>query len=365
MAVDRTGTVLLEFDPSLNKVGKKKQIRHGLSAVVQIGDTLWVTNDETISLERLSRSEGHVDGTLRYGEHRRFELGDFLELPAPPAEEEDAEEADVEGLDFHDGHLWLVGSHSWKRAKAKEDKSAEKNRKRLEEVTADGNRFLLARIPADPETLDLTGAGARLRGDHVGDEITAALAEDEHLGAFLPIPGKDNGFDIEGLAVSGSRVLVGLRGPVLRGWAVILELEPELDGSDLTLKAIGPKDRRYRKHFLQLGGLGVRDLCVQGSDLLIMAGPTMDLDGPVTIVRWPGGAEPDEESVLFESSLCPVAELPVGRGADRGRDHPEGMTLFAPDGGDARAVLVVYDSAAEGRLVDESAVRADVFELPG
>jgi hypothetical protein len=41
---------------------------------------------------------------------------------------------------------------------------------------------------------------------------------------FLPLPGKDNGFDVEGLAVFGARLFVGLWGPVLCGWAVILEL---------------------------------------------------------------------------------------------------------------------------------------------
>ena len=31
------------------------------------------------------------------------------------------------------------------------------------------------------------------------------------------IPSNDNGFDVEGLAVSGNRVFLGLRGPVLAG----------------------------------------------------------------------------------------------------------------------------------------------------
>ena len=58
-----------------------------------------------------------------------------------------------------------------------------------------------------------------------GNDLTEALRGDEHLGSFLAIPGKDNGFDIEGLAVAGERLFIGLRGPVLRGWAVILEVE--------------------------------------------------------------------------------------------------------------------------------------------
>jgi hypothetical protein len=41
------------------------------------------------------------------------------------------------------------------------------------------------------------------------------------------------------------------------------------------------------------------------------------------------------------------------------------MTLFSPDGGTARSLLVVYDSASESRQLGESTAVADVFLLPG
>jgi hypothetical protein len=126
------------------------------------------------------------------------------------------------------------------------------------------------------------------------------------------------------------------------------------------VKAIGPNDRLYRKHFLHLGGLGIRDLCMQASDLLILAGPTMDLDGPVTIFRWPGGVEPEGDSVVPASELERVLDVPYGQGLD----HAEGMALFSPDGGKARSLLVVYDSASESRQLGENTVAADVFLLP-
>jgi hypothetical protein len=46
-----------------------------------------------------------------------------------------------------------------------------------------------------------------------------ALADDPHLGFFVGamIPGKENGFDVEGLAFYQNRIFLGLRGPVLRG----------------------------------------------------------------------------------------------------------------------------------------------------
>jgi Protein of unknown function (DUF3616) len=374
--MNTTSIVLLEFNPKRDDLGKDKELRDGLSVAVQIGDTLWVTNDETVSLERLSLIEGGSTGNYRYGRnHKQFSLNDYLRLPVPPPPDPaDLEEADVEGLVYENGYLWLVGSHSLKRKKPKPQSGAEKAQKQLAQVSSDGNRYLLARIPVverigtyslvkeDTQNGEKRTA-AQLRGDDQGNDLTEALRGDEHLGPFLTIPGKDNGFDIEGLAVAGGRLFIGLRGPVLRGWAVILEVALEEDNnqpSTLKLKAIGPQDRLYRKHFLYLGGLGIRDLCAQGSDLLILAGPTMDLDGPVTIFRWPGGAEPGGESVVPASELERVLDVPYGQGVD----HAEGMTLFSPDGGKARSLLVVYDSASESRQLGESTVAADVFLLP-
>jgi hypothetical protein len=373
--MNRASVVLLEFESELNALGKDKSLRDGLSVALQIGETLWVTNDETISLERLSLVTKGNTGSYRYGRHhKQFSLNDYLQLPIPPRNRADLEEVDVEGLDCRDGYLWLVGSHSLKRKRPKLKDGAKKAQEQLAEVSSDGNRYLLARIPLVERdgTYTLTKqatrngkewSAAQLHGNHKGNDLTKALKEDKHLGAFIGIPGKDNGFDIEGLAVAGDRLFLGLRGPVLRSWAVILEIELKEDTKQpslLRLKSIGPNDRLYRKHFLHLGGLGIRDLCVHGSDLLILAGPTMDLDGPVTIFRWPKGTDPKGESVVPASELERVLDVPYGQGVD----HAEGMTLFSPDGGTARSLLVVYDAASKIRQSGKSMVAADVFLMP-
>jgi hypothetical protein len=149
----------------------------------------------------------------------------------------------------------------------------------------------------------------------------------------------------------------------------VLELaleEADDDPSLLKLKKIGEDKSLYLKHFLPLEGLGVRDLCRQGDDLLILAGPTMDLDGPVTVFRWAGAARAADGGLVERDALSVVGSVPFGTGPDRGRDHAEGMTLFSPDGGDPRALLIAYDSAAEGRLGPMAGcVRADIFALPG
>jgi hypothetical protein len=46
---------------------------------------------------------------------------------------------------------------------------------------------------------------------------------------------------------------------------------------------------------------------------------------------------------VFNKDLRVVLDVPFGMG----NDHAEGMTLFALNGGDAHALLVVYDFASK------------------
>ncbi len=365
-------TILLEFAPDLNALHGGKRLTDGLSAAVQIGDALWLANDESLSLEKLSRLPDSVE-CVRFGCHQQVPLSDFLQLPLPPDPDapdgQKIQEADVEGLAYHDGYLWLVGSHSLKRKKPDPQATAEKNSNRLTKVTGDGNRYLLARIPWQAATQALARtddherrSAARLSGTAHGNELTQALADDEHIGPFLAIPGKDNGFDIEGLAVTDDRAFIGLRGPVLRGWAIILELALEqTEAFTLSLKPIGSSGRRYRKHFLDLRGLGLRDLCVWGSDLLILAGPPLAQAGPFSVFRWRGGAESGGgDASTFNDDLPVVFDLPVSE-----REQPEGITLFSSGAGSDPQLLAVYDSTSPSRRASANAVKADLFALTG
>ena len=100
-----------------------------------------------------------------------------------------------------------------------------------------------------------------------------------------------------------------------------------------------------------------RDLVAQGDDLLVLAGPTMDLDGPVTVFRWHGAMSVEAPTVVRGDALTPEEDLPFGHGTD----HAEGIGLLgAPEDG---RLLVVYDSPAPERLGDDG-VLADVVQLP-
>ena len=356
-------TRTLRFDPSLSEKQVAK-VRDNLSAIVLSESHLWLGGDEGTSVHRMT-----LEPSGEFASHTTFELKDILSLPGA-----DGEEIDIEGLDVNEGYLWLIGSHSSKRKKAEDTKTADENMQRLGRLELQGNRFTLGRVPLDPSATPVRSHGAlaaaRLDGDASGNALTAALSADAHVAPFVArprpdgslegIPSKDNGLDVEGLAVSGRRVFCGLRGPVLRGWAIILELE--LTGGDgqapLSLKPLGQSGEPYLKHFLNLRGLGIRDLVIDGTDLLVLAGPSMDLDGPVNIYRWKGALDVRAHSLTWTKDLSLLVTVPFGVG----KDHAEGLSLASRT---PMTLMVCYDSPGAPHLDkdDPHVVKADLFTV--
>ena len=360
-----------------------------LSAVVKVGGDLWVGGDEGTKLVGLRQSRAG-------GAYRKFGEIDLVaefDLPGKPAKPGgDMPEVDIEGLDWDEagGYLWVIGSHSMKRNAASfvskkgfriED---EENLKRLGKVTADGNRYLLGRLPMRTDARGKSGMvphqkqskahfRARLDCTQRSSDLLKALRGDPLLEPFLskkrPLPGKDNGLDFEGLAWDGKggRLIVGLRGPVLRGMAILLEIQVEED-----FRGVGKVGRlelthdehsasSYRRHFLDLDGLGVRDLCFRGDDLLVLAGPTMPIDWPVTIYSWKGARHQMDGGERFgwqeDGSVQRLIreELPE---TERKRDRPEAITLWKDN-----KILVVCDAPSSARLVPPATVRIEEFQL--
>jgi hypothetical protein len=353
-----SNAVRLEFGPG-------SLIQTNLSAAAFTGDWLWVAGDESCGLDRLRRLDPVGRETLRFGEVRDFPLADVLDLPGTAQEE-----ADLEGMAVADRFLWVVGSHGLKRKNAKPDRTHADNAKRLATVALDGNRRLLACLPIEPDAQGepclvrqaQDGRRAlRLNGDSHTNLLTRALADDPHLGPYMTIPGKDNGFDIEGLAVDGRRLLLGLRGPVLRGWSALLEVAVEARADDLQLVPLDDSGTLIRKHFLQLDGLGVRDLHFSGNDLYILAGPTMVLDGDIRVFKWPG-ARPllaaHGDPVRFESALTESVLLPHGRGTNRAEAICELPPALA---GCRPSWLVLYDAPGADRKDGEHTVFGDLL----
>lgn len=357
---------------------KIEDIVKNLSGVVSShnGKYLWMGTDEFQTIERFTRLENNSG---IFGEHKWFKFQDFID-----GFDEGNGEVDIEGLDYDNGYLWVIGSHSGKRKKVQiEAHKFSVEGKELKQVEREENRYLLARIPVN-EAGDLeisSSQRAWLKRDGRSNSLIEALATDEYLDLaqiiesddrdnlpgkefYFYLPSKENGFDIEGLAVRGNKIVIGLRGPVLRGIAILLEIEVEEGSShELNLKTIGNDSRKYKRHFLDLNGLGIRELCWKknGKSLLILAEPTMALGGRHSLFRL------DDPFTLADNSLSSqnngqlkyLGDIPHGELQDRA----EGLTLY--EGG--KSILVVYDSPAKKRLIFNNdvtiGVRADVFSL--
>ena len=345
-----TRDVVLQFDRALDRLPSGKRLSEGVSAAAVVGDVLWVAHDETVAIESLQR----VPGTRHYAGHRRFALRDYVTLPAG-----DDDEADLEGLAYDGQCLWVVGSHAARRDGA-DGRSSREAIASLARLRRSGNRFLIARIPvvggATLARRTPTARAARLPGGRRHDALTRVLRDDPHLAPFLDIPSKDNGFDIEGVAAApgGRRLLIGLRGPVIDGWACILDL-------DVALRAGRPRELAlsgYRKHFLDLEGGGIRDLCLAGRDLLILTGPAMRGKGASAVKRWRNALGARTGSLVRRERLPTLLELPYGRT----KDHAEGIALVARLG-DRATLLVLYDAAGRKRRVAPAALSATLHAV--
>lgn len=323
--------------------------------------SLWVASDELQTLERLSPVAPYV-----YGGHQRFRLSDYVSLVDPDGE------VDIEGMDYGEHYLWVTGSHSAKRRQTR-GKNVAKDLARIASVRPEPNRLLLARVPvvggtlfascSHPERPGELLRAAALRQDETGNALTAALHEDEHLGPFLGVAlaDKENGFNIEGLAVRGSRVILGLRGPVLDGWAMLLQLElAEEEPGVLALQQPKGWSRPYRKHFLDLDGLGIRELQLLGDDLLILAGPTMRVEGAMKLfcLRDALACSDDSLTTQEDKALEQRFVLPFTLGAD----HAEGMVCL-PCLNQENALMILYDSPRSTRMVGPGALFADIFRI--
>lgn len=344
---------LLKFEEGFSNM---EDLRTEISSSLATDNNLWLSYDEDAGIERLTRTENG------YGYHKHYDLFDFFDLPSSNGE------ADMEALAYQEPYLWFCGSMSLKRNSPSSDESLDKQLKQLSEIAIDENRFSLGCIPCinkngNYELLkeaDYKGRKIRplmLRGGTKSTELHNALMTDEHLEKFMRIPCKDNGFDIEGLAVFEDRIFIGLRGPVLNGYAVILEIGcKEFDG-ELLLSKKPDEEKLYRKHFLDLNGMGIRELNItKTGDLFLLAGPTMDLDGTISIYKIKGGLPDEKGSVIHD----PERLFDVARGAEleHGADKAEGMA-FLPDG----KLLITYDTPVKERLEGNTGVWMDCYDL--
>ncbi|WP_195930472.1 DUF3616 domain-containing protein [Hyphomicrobium album] len=251
-------------------------------------------------------------------------------------EPDGCKEADFEALAQDDDTLFVIGSHSQNRKKQNKNETRAENFRRL---SADG-------IDEDCKSRDKLRKFRLTDGEKVETLQKTSLRDlvDHHpvLKRFATLPNKENGIDIEGLAVFDGALFVGFRGPVLReNYVPVLRLPTDLD-------RIEPDGESDGALFVNLGGRGIRDLApgpLEEKALYILAGPNGDEKQNFAIYRWDGrdqlggnGHEPDIRQPLCEIDLTDEDK--------RTKHKPEGLAYLDRTPSALRFVLV-HDGEVE------------------
>jgi hypothetical protein len=318
---------------------REPKLLHNLSAVAVAGRFLWTASDEGRTLECL---EPDGDG---YRLRRQYRLDSlFPDLPGKKSDDE----ADVEALAVDGDSLWICGSHCWVRKKTESPSLLS------DEIVERPSRHLLGRVKlvddggriADfGEVLSFTGRGS----------LREALAKNKFLGPFLELPSKENGLDIEGMTVGADgKLLFGLRGPLFDSFAAVVaaEIEARKRGR------LQIKKRSIVLHFLDLGGLGVRDLTRSGDEMFVLAGPVTSAPAPFRIYRW----KPQDPTYVQRPVLLHEWAYSWGTSTPaEDPENPEGLSVL--DRG-RPGLLVLFDRPRLSRI-EGTRYFADWGPIPG
>jgi hypothetical protein len=296
---------------------------NNLSAITVVGDCLWTASDEGRTIECLAP---HRDG---YRVHGQMKLDDaFAGIPGAARQDE----VDIESLDFALDRLWICGSHCLVRRRSKSTTPGKVDSR----FRSRKSRRLLGCVsttatldPKDPPGQALPFSG--------GGSLRDALSRNPYIAPFVGLPSKDNGLDIEGMALVGRKILLGLRGPTVDSIALVVE----------TSVRTRPRLRLDRSvtHFLDLEGLGIRDLARWRGEIVVLAGPVTSAPGPFRLYRW----KPRRQRRTQTPEQ--VYEWPLGD------EHPEGVCRLDRDG--RIGLLVLYDNPDHSRRIRGTRYRAD------
>jgi len=225
-----------------------------ISGIVKTDDFMALASDEGNQIEIFKQ-----DSKGLWQTHHLVTLSD------------NTDEIDLEALAWQKPYLYALGSHSAKRKTVKSSLSQKENVKRLEKTYLEPARQQLFRIELNNKNKAV---------DIQSLSLSNELANHSILKSFVGIPSKENGIDIEGLAVdSKGRLLLGFRGPVLRGNIVPI-LRLKLAKESFAIK-------KSKTLFLTLSGVGVRGLAETADEILVLSGANGDQTIPYQIpVEW-------------------------------------------------------------------------------
>ena len=241
-----------------------------ISGIAKVGEHLVIGSDEGHVVQVLERVNDAKYKLKRKYAVPRYQLTKKTKKSKP--------EIDIEGITAVDETFYVIGSHSRVRSRVQPDnadgRSYSHNRERLIENKAEKSRRFLYRFKLDSE-------GQLVDNFDVKDDLYDFLKAAPLFTVFTKVPGKENGIDIEGIAAKGDRVFVGFRAPVLReNWVPILAFDFDVD-----LRAPDPAVELL---FVNLGGLGIRDIAHVSDGYLLIAGPMGDGPGSYELYHWDG-----------------------------------------------------------------------------
>ncbi|MBM3619958.1 MAG: DUF3616 domain-containing protein [Alphaproteobacteria bacterium] len=361
----------------VKKNGETREVIRNLSGGAVIGDSVYLADDEGRRLLH-----------LRLVASRRYEIADTVKMTAlfdiadetDKKKEFDLEALAVDRIDEDTTRLWLIGSHAMGHAKPE---SGDLELKRVG-LKRERNRLLFGCVDIDKNG-PVKGSGRHLRikparETHTTEFLTAlrtappaaigllrevsALAKisaDAGVGWFTPYTmasTKENGLDVEGLAIrrhagdhATAVALVGLRGPVIDGFAVLIEIRIR-DHSKRGLKTVG----KPRFHLLNLEGFGIRDLEWRDKDLLILAGPTMTRQRESALFRWNGAWKniaKGGKNVVEVNDIETIGSLRM----PEDKSGPEVFTIVTPQ---EPEYMLLRDGIGKDRLRDQTGKASDL-----
>jgi len=211
------------------------------------------------------------------------------------------DEIDIEGLAWQKPYLYALGSHSAKRKKIKDSASQKENLKRLQETSPEVARQQLFRIELNSQFAAT---------DIQSVSLQPLLEANPILKNFIGLPSKENGIDMEGLAIDHEgRLLIGLRGPVLRGnIGSIFRIETKKKRFEI---------KKSKLLYFDAEGRGVRGLTETPNGFLVLTGAMGDQPMSYQVYRW-NGKNALAGSDAKDSDFSYLCDLPDSKGKPEG-----------------------------------------------
>jgi len=265
-----------------------------LSAIGQVGPYLVIGGDEAVGPDK----DLNIIQVLSKQEDGHYVTGEDILLPDV---EKDGGELDIEGIAVDGNYIYVVGSHSFRRNKARSKKSVKRNRKTFNhgKIKDEPSRDWLHRVEVNQQVQPLATKSISLRD---------VISDHEALETFSEIPSKENGVDIEGIAVAEGWVYVGFRGPVFRDNYVPV-LKFKFDQHEKSADLL----------FVQLDGGGIRGMASVQDGFLLVSGPVGDAAGPYQVYHWNGlDMVPGKDRDDTEGYIKKLGDLDVSKGKAEG-----------------------------------------------